>query len=112
MSWDHASSADSTPAFAARIAAKQSVAVRKDKTMAGEQIIDVGHISISFNRCSVDAVFPCTFCKQPTTRALAHKLGTDPKWSFLPMCDPCMGGLQKMPVQENNMPEGSIIVPG
>ena len=74
--------------------------------MPGEQIINVGHVSISFNRCSTNIIVGCTFCKQPTYRALAHRRAIDPNWEILPICDPCMSGIQKMPVTSDDKSVG------
>ena len=67
-----------------------------------ERIIDVGHVSISFNRADMNFRCSCTFCKQDTHRALAHKRAIDTNWEVLPCCDGCMNGLKKIPVQDGD----------
>lgn len=70
--------------------------------MPGEQIINVGHTSISFNRSNCGMTYDCTFCHRGTDRGVAHKLASEANWGFLPCCDGCFDGLKKVPTTERD----------
>ena len=76
--------------------------------MSDEQVINVGHALISFNRAESGAYLPCVFCERMTKRGLAHRLITDAvgEWKFLNMCDNCHDAIKKIPTNNTLKVEG------